>query len=126
MARPTKYSQEIVDQSWEYVNGEWETSSSTVPSVVGLCRYINRSKSIIYDWAKDEEKEFSDILSALMELQEDLLREKGLLKEFDSGLTKMFLTKHGYSDKQEVTQTTTHTFTQLSDEELERIVSSEN
>jgi hypothetical protein len=122
MARPTSYNEEIVDKSWDYVNGEWETLSSTVPSVVGLCRYINRSKSIIYDWQKDEDKEFSDILSALMELQEDLLREKGLLKEFDSSLTKMFLSKHGYSDKQEISQTTTHTFSQMSDEELERIV----
>lgn len=122
MARPTSYNEEIVDKAWDYVNGEWETLSSTVPSVVGLCRYINRSKSIIYDWQKDEDKEFSDILSALMELQEDLLREKGLLKEFDSSLTKMFLSKHGYSDRQEISQTTTHTFSQMSDEELERIV----
>lgn len=123
MARPTTYSQEVIDKSWEYVNGAWEETSKTVPSVVGLCRHITRSKSIVYDWAKDPEKEFSDILSALMELQEDLLREKGLLKEFDSGLTKMFLTKHGYSDRQEITQETRLTVSGISDEELERIAS---
>lgn len=120
--RPTEYTEEIIEQSWEYVNGGWKERSNTVPSVVGLCKYIGRGKSTVYDWAKDKEKVFSDILEAIMETQEEILTEKGLLKEFDSPLTKMFLTKHGYSDKQEIEQKTQHSFGKVSDEELERIV----
>ena len=57
-----------------------------------------------------------------MELQEDLLKEGGLIGDFNSTIAKLFLTKHGYSDKQEIQQETKITFDQLSDEELERIV----
>jgi predicted RNA-binding protein with PUA-like domain len=122
MARPTNYSQELVDKAWEYVDGGWESHSSTIPSVVGLCRVINRSKSTIYDWAKDPEKEFSDIVEALNELQEQILKEKGLLGDFNASITKLILTKHGYSDKTEVQQETKLSIEGLSDAELERIV----
>ena len=122
MARPTNYNQELVDQAWGYVDGGWQEHSNTIPSVVGLCRVINRSKSTIYDWAKDPGKEFSDIVEALNELQEQILKEKGLLGDFNASITKLILTKHGYSDRQEVTQETKISFDQLSDEELEHIV----
>lgn len=120
MGRPTTYSQELVEKGWDYVNGAWQETSKTVPSVVGLCRYINRSKSVVYEWQK-QHPEFADILSALMELQEDLLKDGGLIGNFNSTIAKLFLTKHGYSDKSEVTQETKISFESLSDEELERI-----
>jgi hypothetical protein len=125
MGRPTTYDQEVVNKAWEYANGAWRDTSKTVPSIVGMCRYINRSKSIVYDWAKDPEKDFSDILSAIMETQEDLLKEGGLIGDFNSTIAKLFLTKHGYSDKQEIQQDTRITFEQLSDEDLERIANGE-
>lgn len=120
--RPTAYTDDVIEKAWSYVNGEWQNTSRTVPSVVGLCKHLNRGKSTIYDWAKDPEKQFSDILEALMETQEDLLRDGGLLGDFNPTLAKLFLTKHGYSDKQEVLQDTVISIQGMSDEELERIV----
>lgn len=122
--RPTEYTQETIDAAWEYVNGGWQkVEGAVIPSLVGMCRVINRGKSTIYDWAKDPEKEFSDIVQALNELQEEILANKGLVGDFNASITKLIMTKHGYSDKQEVQQTTKLSLSGISDEELERIVS---
>lgn len=103
MARPTTYDQEIENKAWQYVESGWIELNHRTPSVVGLCQYINRSKSIIYDWAKDPEKELSDILEAIAEKQEAELLNNGLSGDFNSTITKLMLTKHGYHDKQDNT-----------------------
>lgn len=120
--RPTEYNQEIIDKAWDYVNGGWESEGGVIPSLVGMCRVLNRGKSTIYDWAKDPNKEFSDIVEALNELQEEILARNGLTGDFNSSITKLLMSKHGYSDRQEITQETKISFDQLSDAELERIV----
>ncbi|MEE8289565.1 MAG: terminase small subunit [Nitrosomonadaceae bacterium] len=111
--RPTEYCQAQEDLAWEYANGAWEKQGDTVPSVVGLCKYINRARSIIYDWSADEDKQFSDILCTIKENQESQLIKNGLNSEFNPTITKLMLTKHGYSDRVE----STHNLTNLSQEE---------
>lgn len=124
--RPTKYNQEVVDKAWDYINGEWQDGDSVIPSLVGMCRYLKRGKSTLYDWAKDPEKEFSDIVEALNELQEEILANSGLAGTFNPTITKLIMGKHGYSDRQEVQQETRINVNQLSDAELERIVYGES
>jgi hypothetical protein len=103
--RPTEYSQEVLDKAEEYL--EYYTDhEQVVPSVVGLCKFINRAKSTVYKWSDEDDKaEFSDILSRVSELQELRLINCGLSNQFNPAVTKMMLTKHGYSDKQEVDHT---------------------
>jgi hypothetical protein len=100
MGRPSEYSQEIVDQAWEYIENYAEHEHA-VPSVVGLCSVINRGKSTLYDWAKDPEKEFSDILEAIKEKQELVTFNKALKGDYNATIAKLLLGKHGYSDKQD-------------------------
>lgn len=100
--RPTTWSEELEEKAWEYVDGGWEEQGDRTPSAVGLCGYINRSKTRIYEWAKDEDKQFRDILSAINEKQEAELLKFGLSGDFNSTITKLMLTKHGYHDKQEL------------------------
>lgn len=120
--RPTEYNQDVIDSAWEYVNGGWKDGGSPIPSLVGMCRVLNRGKSTIYDWVKDPDKEFSDIVSALNERQEEILVSNGLLNEFQASVTKLLLTKHGYSDRVEQNTTAVVKVTgEMSDEELERI-----
>lgn len=103
--RPTTYTKEMLAKAREYLV-KYEELGELVPTVVGLCGYIQRSKSIVYDWAKDPDKsEFSDILSEIAEKQEESLIKGGLAGQFNSVITKMMLTKHGYSDKQELAHT---------------------
>jgi len=101
MGRPTDYTQWAVDAAWAYVDG-FADHGHAVPSVVGLCKVINRGKSTVYDWAKDDEKEFSDILSAIKENQELVTFNKALLGEYNASIAKLLLGKHGYHDKQEL------------------------
>ncbi len=101
--RPTTWSKALEKKAWAYVNGGWEEQGDRTPSAVGLCGYINRSKTRIYEWAKDEDKQFRDILSAINEKQEAELLKFGLSGDFNSTITKLMLTKHGYHDKQDQT-----------------------
>jgi hypothetical protein len=95
--RPTDYTSELVQSAWDYIND----CPDKLPSVEGLCDSINIARSTAYDWAKDKDKEFSDILEALMRKQGRTLLNNGLDGTFNASISKLILTKHGYSDKQE-------------------------
>lgn len=102
MARPTKYTPELLDKARDYLDN-WETLGDVLPSHVGLAIHLSLGKSTLYDWGKEKNKaEFSDILENLLCLQERELLNKGLLGGFNATLTKLVLSKHGYSDKQAI------------------------
>lgn len=101
MARPTDYSDAILEATREYIDG-----NAVVPTVAGLSRHLGIARSTIYDWASQEDKkEFSDIIESLLSKQEEELIAKGLSGQFNPTITKLILTKHGYSDQQKVDQT---------------------
>jgi len=100
--RPTKYNEDILTKSKEYLSNYAELGDP-VPTIAGLACELNVSRGTLYDWAAEEEKEeFSNILEAIMAKQERVLAGKGLTGDFNPNITKMMLTKHGYSDKQDV------------------------
>jgi hypothetical protein len=106
--RPTKYSREMVDKARAYITNYKEVHGHMIPSIVGMAVVLNVGKSTLYDWANDDEKEFSDILDECMSHQEVKLFNGGLSSEFNSSIVKLALGKHGYSDK--VEQDTLHSF----------------
>ncbi len=100
--RPTTYTEEMLEDARDYLLA-YKEKGELVPTVVGLCRHIKRSKSTVYSWAQDSDKqEFLDILGEIEEIQHIDLVGGGLGNTFNSSITKMMLTKHGYSDKQEI------------------------
>ena len=99
MARPTDYTPELVAKAWEYANGGWAEAGDLVPSVAGLACEIGVRRETCHAWAKDEAKEFSNILSRIAETQERQLLRGGLSSTFNAPITKMMLSKHGYSDR---------------------------
>lgn len=118
MARPSTYSDKVLKDAKSYIS----KCPDTIPTVVGLCHCIKRSKSTVYSWAKDDDKaEFLDILEQIEEMQEKTLVQGGILGEFNATITKMMLTKHGYSDKQEIEHSGAIDLTHYTDEELQRI-----
>ncbi len=102
VGRPTDYKPELVKKAWDYIETYEEKYNDKIPSVAGLCSALNINRSTAYDWAKDEDKEFSDILEKIASEQEKKLVNSGLSGDFNSTITKLMLTKHGYSDKQEI------------------------
>jgi len=100
--RPTKYTPELLKKAHEYVNN-WEISGRKIPSIVSLALHCGIAKSMVYEWIKDDDKqEFSDIVARVEAKQEEILIDNGLDRTFDASLSKMMLSKHGYSDKQEI------------------------
>lgn len=98
--RPTDYTPELLEKAKEYEAMEHET----IPSIAGLSLHLDISRETCHVWAKDETKqEFSDIYRRIMAKQENTLVNKGLNGTFNPTITKLILTKHGYTDKQDIT-----------------------
>lgn len=107
MARTSEYSPEVLEAAEDYVSGGWSEAGDLVPTVAGLAIEIGKSRETCYEWATHDDKaEFSDILTRIREIQERKLINGGLGNIFNPAVTKMMLTKHGYSDKQELDHTT--------------------
>jgi hypothetical protein len=101
MARPTKQTPEIIEAAKAYLDN-YEGAGDAIPSIAGLAVALKVSRSTLYLWAEDKDSEFSDISSELFAKQEQTLLSKGLTGDFNSTITKLILTKHNYSDKQEL------------------------
>ena len=101
MARPTDYTKKLLDAAYEYVND----CPDVVHTVVGLCLHIGIAKSTCYRWIEEGNQEFKDIVDTVADLQERKLLSNGLTNDFNASITKLLLTKHGYTDKVENTNT---------------------
>ena len=99
--RPSDYTPEIIEAAWSYANGGWIEAGDKVPSVAGLACEIGVRRETCHVWANDPENEFSNILKVIAEKQERELLNNGLDGTFNPPITKMMLSKHGYSDKVE-------------------------
>lgn len=94
--RPTKYTQEILDTAYNYLENYSEYG--VVPSTARLARILNIARSRVYEWG-NEYPEFKDILESIQAEQEAMLIDNGLTGDFVSPITKLLLTKHGYTDR---------------------------
>lgn len=80
-----------------YLN-KWEVN---VPLVEGLALYLEVHRDTLYEWAK-KHKEFSDVLKKLRYSQANKVFNKALAGEYNPHIAKLLLSKHGYTDKQEL------------------------
>lgn len=102
IGRPTNYSDEIISKVAHYIE-HYEELGDKIPSIAGLACELGLTRETIHTWAKDPEKQvFSDIIKILLSAQERKLANGGLGSSFNSTISKLLLTKHGYSDRQEV------------------------
>lgn len=99
VGRPSELAETLV-KAKEYLYGGYESVGEVIPSVAGLACYTEKSRPNIYRYG-DESEEFRNILDGIMKLQESKLLNEGLKGNFNSTITKLILTKHGYSDKVE-------------------------
>lgn len=100
--RPTEYSTEIPSKVEKYLTECAERKY--IPTKEGLAVFLDVSRQSIYNWAA-EIPEFFDIFERLMAKQADKLIQGGLDGSYNAPVTKMLLTKHDYSDKQEIDHT---------------------
>lgn len=101
--RPPKW-QDCIDPAWDYINGGFQQESDVVPTIAGLAVSLSCARETVHAWAREHE-EFSHIVKALMSKQEKMLANGGILSEYNTAITKLLLSKHGYSDKTETAHT---------------------
>lgn len=99
--RPTKYNRALLDTTVDYLK-TWKEKGHKVPSIAGLAQVIDTDRETIHRWAKDEtKKEFSNIINKLLSYQELALVDNGLDGTYNPTVTKLMLSKHGYTDSQD-------------------------
>lgn len=97
--RPTVYGPDIIKKARGYLTS-YKDMGDPVPTVAGLACVLGTTRKTCHEWANQPEKpEFRDILDELAQRQERELIGQGLVGNFNAPITKMMLTKHGYSDK---------------------------
>jgi len=101
VGRPTKYSDDLQAQAEEYILS-YEDLGELVPTIVGLAIHLDVTTKTIYNWATEEKPEFLRIFTRVEQTQHRGLVNGGLSGEYNPAITKMMLTHHGYSDKQQV------------------------
>ena len=99
IGRPSKYG-ECLPRAQEYLMGAWRTVGNVVPSRAGLACFLGVNRDTVTEWAKEYD-DFSDIVKGIDTMQEMELSDRGLDGTFNSAITKLMLSKHGYSDKVE-------------------------
>lgn len=102
VGRPSELAECLVNAKVYLLEEGYKTVEEEVPTIAGLACYLGKSRSRVYEYG-EQSSEFKDILDGIMALQECKLVAKGLKGEFNSTIVKLMLTKHGYSDKQELT-----------------------
>ena len=101
--RPSKYTPDLIEKAEAYINGGWADEGDLIPSIAGLAVHLKVNRDTLHSWANDPEKErFSDMLGEMSANQENILLQNGLANRFNSTITKLVLSKHGYSDKVDV------------------------
>ena len=108
VGRPSKLNDELLQKAITYLVQDFEINDAAVPSLAGLALYLKVNKDSLYEFARvDSElgREFSDTLKSIKEKQEFMLINGGLKSTFNSTITKLMLSNHGYSDKVETDHT---------------------
>lgn len=99
MARPTKYRENFPDMIQGYLDNHETKYGDVVPTIEGVAVMLGVATKTLYAWYHEEiTEEFCNIFEQVMAHQGKKLINGGLKSEYNSAITKMMLTKHGYSD----------------------------
>lgn len=116
VGRPMEYGSEVIDKTKRYIQDcidepyqqiktegkdstTWENKLKVkVPTKEGLALFLCVSRQTIYDWGK-KYPEFAELLEQMMAIQADRLVQGGLSGEYNSTISKVMLSNHGYVEK---------------------------
>lgn len=116
MARPSKYSEQILDLTKQYIDEAEDThevvgaglnarirSKVKLPTLEGLAFFLRVHKDTIQEWKKNHD-EFSVLIGDLLAKQAEALINNGLSGTYNPTIAKVLLAKHGYKESSEVDQ----------------------
>lgn len=119
MARPTKYSKDIITETENYItlcgdnyevierplikdgihkgSEQFRKETVKVPTLEGLAFHLKVNKDTIQEWKKIHD-EFSVLIDELLAKQADMLINGGIAGTYSPVIAKVLLTKHGYRE----------------------------
>ncbi len=98
---PSSYTPELLERAKNYLVN-YRDAGDVVPTIAGMAVEIGTTRDACYFWERQEDKpEFAYIMSQLRQIQERGLVNSGLQGEFNSTITKLMMSKHGYVDRVE-------------------------
>ena len=101
MGRPTKYCPEIIEQTQQYLD-TYKELGDVIPTIAGLACELHIPRETLHRWIRDDDKpDFRHIMGELMAKQERMTLSGSMSGDLNSTISKLVLTKHGYSDKVE-------------------------
>ncbi len=101
--RKSNLTPELISKAREYVD-DFRACGDVIPTIEGMAYYLEIARSSLYKY-EGESSEFSDIAERVRQLQAKMLINGGLMGDFNASIAKVMMTKHGYSDKQEIDNT---------------------
>lgn len=99
MGRPTNYNDALLKKAYQYLE-VYKELGEPIPTQAGLAVYLGVCKRSLTDW-EHKHPNFLQLIDALKAEQEKTVIAGAMLNEFNSTISKLLLTKHGYSDKVE-------------------------
>jgi len=102
LGRPTKYNEETRNKALEYIDN-FDIDGAIIPTHEGMAEFLEVHRDTLYAWAKDESKDFSDILGRCNSKQARMVINGSLKGDYNATIAKLLLGKHGYHDKQDNT-----------------------
>jgi hypothetical protein len=101
MGRPTKLTDELVEQAELYLDETGNMSVNTLlPTIEGLALLLNIRRETLYEWEKENE-DFSNILERLRALQAQKIMQNSMLNRYNPTISKLMLSKHGYIEQRQ-------------------------
>jgi len=99
--RPSSLTEELIDKAYAYLEETSNLSTTALlPTIEGLALHLHISRDTLYEWEK-ENNDFSDILEELRQAQANKIMQNSMLNRYNSTISKLMLSKHGYIDKSE-------------------------
>ena len=101
--RPSKLTPEMFEEANVYLDETCSMSVNTLlPTIEGLALCLHIHRDSLYKWA-EENKDFSDILERLRQSQAQKILQNSMLNRYNSTISKLMLSKHGYIEQKDVT-----------------------
>ena len=92
---------EKIQKTKENKHGRVTSFREVIPTLEGLGLYLNRSVALIKSYCKQNEN-FKEAVIMVEMTQASKLLTYGLTNEFNGGIAKLILGKHGYVGKEEI------------------------
>jgi hypothetical protein len=103
--RSTICTPELVQKAKDYLR-DWKKLGDKIPSIEALACELKIHRDTIHYWKSsnydDIRAVFSDIVSDILAEQARTLHNNGLSGDYNASITKLILSKHGYTEKKEV------------------------